>query len=146
MVDKGYRRQSNKEYDALGSPSSSMRLLTVSYRYLQSLEEEVQALRNQSSSASPAYACSNDDRQVEPEPTGTSQLLQSDLGALERQPVDFGHSMCQCPDFLPPRSLGKRTLAGQTLGEVHIPSELALSLVQEYYRLNPSSVCTVVAD
>lgn len=111
------------------------------YRYLQSLEKELQALRNQSSSASPAYASSNDDEQVEPVPTGTSQLLQYDTVAPRGQPVDSGHAVCQSPDF--PRDM---TLAGQTLGEVSIPSELVLSLIEGYRRLSHSFGHVVVAD
>lgn len=65
--------------------------------------------------------------------TSTSQLLPFDLVPPEGQPISPRHAMRQRPDFLPSdSSLGKKILAGQTLGEVHIPGELVSTLIEMY--------------
>lgn len=118
------------------SSLSRTQLLIACYRYLQSLEKEVQALRKQSSSASPACVYSNGDNQLGPVPADMPQPLVLNAVGLEQWLVGFQHTAQQDVDILPRKSpLMIRTVADQTLGAVHIPGELVLSLLEGYLRL-----------
>ena len=114
-----------------GSSLSRTQSLIVLHRYLQSLEKEVQALRNQSSSASPACPHSNGDGQLGSVPADMPQPLVSNAVAVGRWPEDSQHATQQVVDIIQPKSsLMNRTVADQTLQEVHIPGGLVLSLLE----------------
>lgn len=118
----------------LGISLSLMFLLIINCRYLQSLEKEVQALRNQPSSASPAHTSSNGDEQTGPVPNDMPSLARSHPVVMGAQPADSQqHDLRQREQFLPHNPhLGNRKLADQTLGEVHLPGELVIALIEGY--------------
>lgn len=101
---------------------------------MQSLEKEVQTLRNQPSSTSPAYTSSNVDEQTGPVPTGTSPLTRSDGVVLGGQEVDSQKRDLRQRDQCLPHNpvLGNSKLAIQTLGEVHLPDELVIAFIEGY--------------
>lgn len=73
-----------------------------------------------------------------PVPTGTSPLQLFDTAAPGAGPMESQNITGKRQDFLPPNT-ALQSIASQTLGEVHLPGELVLALIEGYGRLNKFS-------